>query len=60
MNFKERLIAETKLREEYEDFDKRVKNLILNIYHIAAENPEYIEDIEEKVNQCITIITSDL
>ena len=60
MNFKERLIAETKLREEYEDFDKRVKNLILHIQQIASQYPEYIEDIEEKVNQCITIITSDL
>lgn len=60
MNFKDKLIAETRLREEHEAFDIRIKNLILNIQQIASQYPEYIENIEKIVNDCITVITTDL
>ena len=59
MNYLKTLIAESQLREDHEDFRARVNNLILNIQHIASEYPEYLDNIEETVNQCITVISHE-
>ena len=59
MSYLKMLIAESQLRKDHEDFKIRVNNLILNIQHIANEYPEYLENIEETVNQCITVISHE-
>lgn len=57
MNYLKTLIAESQLRKDHEDFRARVNNLILNIQHIATEYPEYLENIEKTVDECITVIS---
>lgn len=57
MNYLKTLIAESQLREDHEDFRARVNNLILNIQHIASEYPEYLDNIEKTVDECITVIS---
>ena len=59
MNYLKTLIAESQLRKDHEDFKMRINNLILNIQHIASEYPEYLENIEKTVDECITVISHD-
>ena len=57
MNYLKTLIAESQLRKDHEDFKERLNNLILNIQHIASEYPEYLDNIEKTVDECITVIS---
>ena len=57
MNYLKTLEAESQLRKDHEDFKMRINNLILNIHHIANEYPEYLDNIEKTVDECITVIS---
>lgn len=58
MNYLKSLKEESEIRKKYEESQERLKQLILNINHIASTNPEYLGNIEKSVEDCIEAITS--
>ena len=57
MNYLQSLKQDSENRKKYEELQERLKQLILNINHIASTNPEYLDNIEKSVEDCIKAIT---